>query len=70
MAVIEDTKKEAVNAIMNISAVSEETSANSVEVDANAKRQKEYVEELRKMVELLEEKAHQMDEAVSVLKVE
>ncbi len=70
MAVIEDTKKEAVNAIMNISAVSEETSANSVEVDANAKRQKEYVEELRKTVELLEEKADQMDVALSALKVE
>jgi len=70
MAVIEDTKKEAVNAIMNISAVSEETSANSVEVDANAKRQKEYVEELRKTVELLEEKAEQMDTALSALKVE
>ena len=70
MEVIERTKKEAVNAIMNISAVSEETSANSVEVDANAKRQKEYVEELRKTVELLEEKAQQMDQAVSALKLE
>lgn len=70
MTVIENTKQEAVNAIMSISAVSEQTSANSVEVDANAKRQKEYVEELKKTVALLEEKAKQMDEAVSALKVD
>ncbi len=70
MIVIENTKQEAVNAIMSISAVSEQTSANSVEVDANAKRQKEYVEELKKTVALLEEKAKQMDEAVSALKVD
>ena len=70
MTVIESTKQEAVNAIMNISAVSEQTSANSVEVDANAKRQKEYVEELKKTVALLEEKSKQMDMAVSALKVD
>ena len=70
MEVIEKSKMEAVSAVMNISAVSEQTSANSVEVDANAKKQKELVEELRKTVELLESKACQMNEAVSVLKVE
>ena len=70
MAKIEESKKEAVNAIMNISAVSEQTSANSVQVDGIAKQQKEYVSELRKTVEQLEEKARQMEEAVSQLKVE
>lgn len=70
MAKIEESKKEAVNAIMNISAVSEQTSANSVQVDSIAKRQKEYVSELRETVEQLEEKARQMEEAVSQLKVE
>lgn len=70
MAKIEESKKEAVNAIMNISAVSEQTSANSVQVDGIAKRQKEYVSELRETVEQLEEKARQMEEAVSQLKVE
>ncbi|MDE5893467.1 MAG: methyl-accepting chemotaxis protein, partial [Acetatifactor sp.] len=70
MAQIEESKKEAVSAITNISAVSEQTSANSVQVDNIAKRQKEYVEELKNMVEQLEEKAKQMEEAVSQLKVE
>lgn len=70
MAQIEESKKEAVNAITNISAVSEQTSANSVQVDGIAKRQKEYVEELNTMVEQLEERAKQMEEAVSQLKVD
>lgn len=70
MAKIEESKKEAVNAITNISAVSEQTSANSVQVDGIAKRQKEYVSELRETVEQLEEKAREMEEAVSQLKVE
>ena len=70
MVGMEDTKREAVNSIMNISAVSEQTSANSTQVDTNAKKQKEVVEALRKSVELLEDKAQQMDETVSVLKAE
>lgn len=70
MAKIEESKQEAVNAIMSISAVSEQTSANSVQVDGIAKRQKEYVEELKDTVEQLEEKARQMEAAVSQLKVE
>ncbi|MDE7223233.1 MAG: methyl-accepting chemotaxis protein, partial [Acetatifactor sp.] len=70
MAQIEEAKQEAVSAITNISAVSEQTSANSVQVDGIAKRQKEYVEELKNTVEQLEEKAKQMEEAVSQLKVE
>lgn len=69
MAKIEESKQEAVNAIMNISAVSEQTSANSVQVDGIARRQKEFVEELRETVEQLEEKARQMETAVSQLKV-
>lgn len=69
MAKIEESRQEAVNAIMNISAVSEQTSANSVQVDGIAKRQKEYVEELKETVEQLEEKARQMEKAVSQLKV-
>ena len=70
MARIEESKKGAVSAITNISAVSEQTSANSVQVDGIAKRQKEYVEELKITVEQLEEKARQMEAAVSQLKVE
>ena len=70
MAKIEESKKEAVNAITNISAVSEQTSANSVQVDSIAKRQKEYVSELKVTVEQLEERAREMEEAVSRLKVE
>lgn len=70
MAQIEESKKGAVSAITNISAVSEQTSANSVQVDGIAKRQKEYVETLKNTVEQLEEKAKQMEEAVSQLKVD
>lgn len=70
MAQIEESKKGAVSAITNISAVSEQTSANSVQVDGIAKRQKEYVETLKATVEQLEEKAKQMEEAVSQLKAD
>lgn len=70
MAQIEESKKGAVSAITNISAVSEQTSANSVQVDGIAKRQKEYVEILKATVEQLEEKAKQMEQAVSQLKVD
>ncbi len=70
MAQIEESKRGAVGAITNISAVSEQTSANSVQVDGIAKRQKEYVDELKATVEQLEEKARQMEQAVSQLKVE
>lgn len=41
-----------------------------MQVDGIAKRQKEYVEELKITVEQLEEKARQMEAAVSQLKVE
>lgn len=70
MELIENTKTEAVNVIMNISAVSEQTSANSQQVEGNARRQKEAVEELQKTVHLLQAGAEQLDEAVSHLKVE
>ncbi len=70
MVRMEDVKKEAVNSIMNISAVSEETSANAAQVDDNAKIQQGMVEELKQSVELLSAKAKQMEETVSVLKVE
>ncbi|MBQ8596918.1 MAG: methyl-accepting chemotaxis protein [Lachnospiraceae bacterium] len=70
MTHIENAKREAVSSIMNISAVSQQTSANSVQVDSNAKRQKEVVVELKKTVELLEVKAQEMDDKVSILKVE
>lgn len=67
---MEDVKKEAVNSIMNISAVSEQTSANATQVDNNAKMQQSLVDELKQSVELLSEKAAQMEETVGVLKVE
>lgn len=70
MELIENTKKEAVNVVMNISAVSEQTSANSQQVDGNARRQKDAVEELQKTVQLLQSGAEQLDEAVSHLRVE
>lgn len=70
MSDVEKAKREAVSSIMNISAVSEQTSASSVQVDINAKHQKEVVGELKKMVEILEVKAQEMDEKVSLLKVE
>lgn len=70
MTGVENAKKEAVNSIMNISAVAEETSANASQVDSNAQRQKDFVEELRKTVEVLEIKAGEMEAALSVLKVE
>ncbi|MBP3610368.1 MAG: methyl-accepting chemotaxis protein [Lachnospiraceae bacterium] len=70
MSQIDNVKKEAVSSIMNISAVSDETSANAVQVDSNVKGQQVLVEELRKSVELLSEKAKQMEETVGVLKVE
>ncbi len=67
---MEDASKETVNSIMNISAVSEETSANATQVDSNAKMQQSLVDELKKSVELLSEKAAQMEETVGVLKVD
>ncbi len=70
MSRMEEAKKETVNSIMNISAVSEETSANATQVDSNAKMQQSLVDELKKSVELLSEKATQMEETVGVLKVD
>ena len=70
MSRMEEAKKETVNSIMNISAVSEETSANATQVDSNAKMQQSLVDELKKSVELLSEKATQMEETIGVLKVE
>ena len=67
---MEEAKRETVNSIMNISAVSEETSANATQVDSNAKMQQTLVDELKKSVVLLSEKAAQMEETVGVLKVE
>ena len=70
MSRMEEAKKETVNSIMNISAVSEETSANATQVDSNAKMQQSLVDELKKSVELLSEKATQMEETIGVLKVD
>ena len=67
---MDQVKRETVNSIMNISAVSEQTSASATQVDNNAKMQQNLVDELKKSVELLSEKAKQMEETVSVLKVE
>ena len=70
MAYMEGVKKEAVNSIMSISAVSDQTSASASQVDNNAKIQQKLVDDLKSSVELLSEKARQMEETVSVLKVE
>ena len=70
MGLMEDSRRETVNAIMNISAVAEETSANAAQVDDNTKIQQSLVHDLKQSVELLSEKAKQMEEKVSVLKVE
>lgn len=69
MSMIENTSKETVGAIMNISVVSEENSANSGQVEGNVERQKEFVEELHKTVALLKEKAAHMEATVSRLRV-
>ncbi len=70
MEKIENTKKEAVDVIMSISAVSEQTSTNSQQVEGNAKQQREAVEELRRTVELLKGEAQQLEEAVGYLKID
>ena len=70
MEYMEGSRKETVNAIMSISAVAEETSANVAQVDDNTKIQQTLVNDLKQSVELLSEKARQMEEKVSVLKVE
>ncbi len=70
MTRMDSVKKEAVNSIMSISAVSDQTSASATQVDSNAKMQQTLVDDLKKSVELLSEKAKQMEETVSVLKVE
>ena len=67
---MDSVKKETVNSIMSISAVSDQTSASATQVDNNVKMQQNLVDELKKSVELLSEKAKQMEETVSVLKVE
>lgn len=69
MSMIENTSKETVGAIMNISVVSEENSANSGQVEGNVERQKEFVEELHETVALLKEKAAHMEATVSRLRV-
>ncbi len=70
MSRMEEASRETVNSIMNISAISEETSANATQVDSNAKMQQSLVDELKQSVELLSQKAAQMEETVGVLKVE
>lgn len=70
MTLIEATRKGAVDVVTNISALSQQTSANSSQVDDNAKQQMAVVEELKTTVEILKEKAQKLDHAVSRLKIE
>lgn len=66
---MEEDKKESLNAIQNISAVSEETAASSQEVTASAQEQLSGIEELTSFAQELNEAAMALTETIRKFKV-
>lgn len=69
MKVIETAKDDTLNAIQNISAVTEQTSASSEEVNATALNQVESVERLQLSAKVLEEDAKKLEDAIRFFKI-
>ena len=67
---MEENKNEAINAIQNISAVSEETASSSEEVTASTQEQLSRIEELAGYAEELEESAKDLQQTISKFKLE
>lgn len=66
---IESAKDDTLNAIQNISAVTEETAASSQEVNATAINQVDSVERLQSSAQVLEEDARKLAEAIKIFKL-
>jgi methyl-accepting chemotaxis protein len=66
---IETAKNDTLNAIQNISAVTQETSASSEEVNATAINQIDSVEQLRESALVLEEDARKLENAIRIFKI-
>jgi len=66
---IETAKDDTLNAIQNISAVIQESSASTEEVNATAQNQIDSVERLRQAAMTLEEDARKLEDAISIFKI-
>ena len=66
---IEIVKNETLNAIQNISAVTEQTAASSQEVNATAQNQIDSVERLREAAIILESDAKKLQDAIKIFKI-
>ncbi len=66
---IESAKDDTLNAIQNISAVTEETTASSEEVNATALNQVDSVEHLQAAAKVLEEDARKLEDAIRFFKI-
>lgn len=66
---IENAKNDTLESITNISATSNETEASSMELSKNAGRQMGAFESLNEEVKALKEKAKELDESISIFKV-
>ena len=69
LKVIESAKDDTLNAIQNISAVTEQTSASSQEVNATAINQVDSVERLQVAAHVLEEDARKLEDAIKFFKI-
>jgi len=69
LKVIETAKDDTLNAIQNISAVTEQTSASSQEVNATAINQVDSVERLQVAAHVLEEDARKLEDAIKFFKI-
>ena len=67
---MEENKEQAINAIQNISAVSEETAASSEEVTASTQEQLSSIEELSHYADDLEESAKELQQSISKFKLD
>ncbi len=67
---MEENKDQAINAIQNISAVSEETAASSEEVTASTQEQLSSIEELSHYADDLEESAKELQHSISKFKLD
>ncbi len=66
---IETAKDDTLNAIQNISAITEQTSASSEEVNATAQNQIDSVERLQESAITLEEDAKKLEDAIKIFKI-
>ncbi len=67
---MEHAKNDTLDSITNISATSQETESSSVELSRNAQAQMDAFNALNEEVKLLKEKAQELDQTISIFKVE